>query len=225
MDNDVTANYADARRRGQDELRGFLLDAAGRLLTDEGPAALTMRRVAAEVGCSTTVLYTLFGGKDGLAAGLYREGFVRLRRRLDALPPEPDPVRRLLVLGAAYRDSALTDPHLYRVMFLGAIPGFVPGADARAGADAAFAPLVDAARACIDAGLLRAGDPSAVAEVLWAAAHGVVSLELGGLLPASEERFTAATRAAVAWFVSPGGALIPPGGAAGPVDQHAEGSP
>jgi AcrR family transcriptional regulator len=170
-----------------------------------------MRRVAAEVGCSTTVLYTLFGGKDGLAAGLYREGFVRLRRRLDASPPEPDPVRRLYVLGAAYRDSALADPHLYRVMFLGAIPGFVPDADARAGADAAFAPLIDAARESIEAGLLRPGDPSAVAEVLWAAAHGVVSLELAGLLPASGERFAAATHAAVAWF-------LPPGGAAGPVD-------
>ncbi len=171
-------------------MRAHLLDTAGRLLAEEGPAALTMRRVAAEVGCSTTVLYTLFGGKDGLAAGLYREGFARLRRRLDALPPGPDPVGRLLVLGAAYRASALADPHYYRVMFLGAIPGFVPDEDARAGCDAAFAPLVEAAHAGIEA----------------------------GLLPASDERFTAAARAAVSWFVSPGGA-------AGPLDHDLSGPP
>ena len=201
-------------------MRAHLLDAAGRLLAEEGPGALTMRRVAAEVGCSTTVLYTLFGGKDGLAAGLYREGFARLRRRLDALPPgpDPDPVGRLHVLGAAYRDSALADPHYYRVMFLGAIPGFVPDAAARAGADAAFAPLVDAARACVEAGVCRAGDPGTLATALWAAAHGVVSLEVAGLLPPSEERFVAVTHGAVAWFVSSDGA-------AGPLDRDLSGPP
>ena len=217
MSNDVTPNFADVRRRGQDVLRAHLLDVAGRLLAQEGPGALTMRRVAAEVGCSTTVLYTLFGGKDGLAAGLYREGFERLRRRLDALPPGDDPVERLHVLGAVYRESALADPHYYRVMFLGAIPGFVPDDEARAGCDAAFAPLIEAARACMDAALCRAEDPAAVAEVLWAAVHGVVSLELAGLLPASEERFHAVTHAAVAWFVSRSGAAGPaPDGGGGP---------
>lgn len=44
-----------------------------RLLTQEGSAALTLRRVATDAGCSTTVLYTMFGGKDGPAEALYRE--------------------------------------------------------------------------------------------------------------------------------------------------------
>ncbi|HJV74456.1 MAG TPA: hypothetical protein VJ654_09560, partial [Noviherbaspirillum sp.] len=45
-------------RQAQEDLRGKLrqgmLDAATRLLTDEGPAALTVRRVAEAVNCSTT---------------------------------------------------------------------------------------------------------------------------------------------------------------------------
>ena len=216
MSNDVTASFADVRNRGQNLMRAHLLDTAGRLLAEEGPGALTMRRVAAEVGCSTTVLYTLFGNKDGLATGLYHEGFARLRRRLDALPPGRDPLTRLHVLGKAYRDSALTDPHYYRVMFLGAIPGFVPDAGARASADAAFAPLVDAARECVDAGICRTGDPGAIAEALWAAAHGVVSLEVAGLLPVSEERFIAVTHGAVAWFLPSAEATRPANQDAGP---------
>ena len=200
------------RRHGQDALRAFLLDAAGRLLAEEGAGALTMRRVAAEVGCSTTVLYTLFGSKDGLAAGLYREGFERFRRRLAALPPAPDPMARLYAISAAYRESALAEPNYYRVMFLGAIPGYVPGDAALAAGAATFTFLIDAVRDCMDAGIYRPGDPVAVAEVLVAAAHGVISFELAGVFAPSEERYAAAGRAVIEWFVSPGGA-------AGPVDQ------
>ena len=206
------------RRRGQDALRGFLLDAAGRLLAEEGAGALTMRRVAAEVGCSTTVLYTLFGGKDGLAAGLYREGFERFRRRLEALPPGPDPLGRVHAISAAYRESALAEPNYYRVMFLGAIPGYVPDEAALAAGAATFTYLIDAVRDCMAAGVYRAGDPVAVAEVLVAAAHGVISFELAGVFAPSEERYTAASQAVIGWFVSPGGA-------AGPLDQGAGGPP
>jgi AcrR family transcriptional regulator len=201
MKNDVTPNMATVRQRGQDALRSFLLDAAGRLLADEGAGALTMRRIASEVGCSTTVLYTLFKNKDGLVSGLYREGFERFRRRIAALPPAPDPIQRVHDLAAAYRASALAEPNYYRVMFLGAVPGYAPSGEALAAGDATFAYLADAARACMDAGIYRPGDPYAVAQVLWSAAHGVISLELAGILQPDEERYRAATSAATEWFM------------------------
>lgn len=190
------------RQRGQDALRAYLLDAASRLLATEGPAALTMRRIAAEVGCSTTVLYTLFGNKDGVAAGLFREGFERFRRRLAGLPAGDDPIGRVRDLAMAYRAAALAEPQYYRVMFLGAIPGYAPSGEVLAAGDRVFDYLVDAARACMDAGVYRPGDPVAVAEVLWAAAHGVLSLELAGVLPPDEDRYRAATSAATEWFLT-----------------------
>lgn len=197
-------------------MRALLLDAAGRLLAAEGAGALTMRRVAAEVGCSTTVLYTLFGGKDGLAAGLYREGFERFGRRLAALPPGPDPLTRLYAISAAYRESALAEPNYYRVMFLGAIPGYVPDDAAVAAGAATFTYLIDAVRDCMDAGVYRPGDPAAVAEVLVAAGHGVISFELTGVFTPSAERYAAAAHAVIAWFVAPGAAAGPDDHGAGP---------
>jgi AcrR family transcriptional regulator len=202
MSNDVTPSFAEVRRRGQDELRRFLLDTAGRLLAEEGAGALTMRRVSAEVGCSTTVLYTLFGGKDGLAAGLYREGFARFRRRLEALPPNPDPLGRLRDISAAYRESALAEPNYYRVMFLGAIPGYRPDEAALAAGAETFGYIVDAVRGCIEAGVYRPGDPEQVAGVLWSVAHGVIAGELAGVLPPDESRYVIAGRAAIEWFVA-----------------------
>jgi AcrR family transcriptional regulator len=195
--------YARARDQGRAALRRALLDAAGRLLTDEGPGALTMRRIAAEVGCSTTVLYTLFENKANLADALYLEGFDRLRRTLEAVPRSGDPLADLRDLGRAYRASALANPSYYGVMFGRPIPGFVPPPESREQAGEALAILVRAVAACVGAGAFRAEDPRATAEVLWAAVHGAVSLELAGYVrdpAAAERRFETAAAAARAWF-------------------------
>jgi AcrR family transcriptional regulator len=196
--------YQVAQRSGQEALRRTLLDAASRLLLAEGPGALTMRRVAGAVGCSTTVLYTMFGGKEGLADALYREGFERLRRRLEAVAGD-DPLGRLAALGHAYRANALAERAYYGVMFQQAIPGFRPSAASLAAAGASLEVLARAVRAAMDAGALRPGDPQPVAEVLWAAVHGVVSLELAGHFPdpaTGADRYRSLASAAILPFRS-----------------------
>jgi AcrR family transcriptional regulator len=197
--------YQRAQRQGQEVLRRTLLDAASGLLLAEGPGALTMRRVAAAVGCSTTVLYTMFGGKEGLADALYREGFERLRRRLEATGNDPDPLGRLGALAHAYRDNALAEGGYYGVMFQQAIPGFRPSSESLAVAGASLHVLARAVGAAMEAGVLAPGDPQAVAEVLWAAVHGAVSLELAGHFPEPEaalDRFRTLASAAILPFLS-----------------------
>ncbi|MFD0660124.1 TetR/AcrR family transcriptional regulator [Thermocatellispora tengchongensis] len=68
----MTTAYEKAQLAGQNAVRTAILDAAIRLLADEGPAALTVRRISGDVGCSTKVIYTMFGGKDGLVEALWR---------------------------------------------------------------------------------------------------------------------------------------------------------
>jgi hypothetical protein len=56
----------------------------------------------------------------------------------------------------------------------------------------------------MDAGALVPGDPRVVAEVLWAAVHGSVSLELAGHFPdpaTAAERFQTLTGAAIGPFL------------------------
>ncbi|AZS75510.1 TetR/AcrR family transcriptional regulator [Streptomyces lydicus] len=175
--------YQDAQRAGQEAVRTAILDRAISLLVAEGPAALTMRRIATEVGSSTKVLYTMFGGKEGLADALYREGFARLRRAQERVPAAADPLTRLSNLGAAYREHALAEPAYYRVMFEQAVPGFRPSAEALAVAETAFEASTAAVAACIDSGVFRPGDAQEIAKILWAASHGAVSLEIAGHFP------------------------------------------
>jgi len=193
--------YGQAYAAGRQAVRRLVLDVASRLLEAEGPEALTMRRIAAEVGCSTSVLYTMFGGKSGVAEGLWREGFERLRQAMERVEAD-DPLGRLTALGHAYRSNALANRAYYAVMFQRPIPGFEPSAEAYADSLRPLHILVGAVADCLEAGVFRAADPTHVATVLWAAAHGAVSLELAGYEGAAdaEARFEDLLAAAAAWF-------------------------
>ncbi|MEU8800928.1 TetR/AcrR family transcriptional regulator [Spirillospora sp. NPDC048819] len=193
-----------AQRQGDEAIRTTLLDAASRLLATEGPQALALRRIAAEAGCSTTVLYRMFGGKAGLTEALYIEGFERFRRRLAAVPHDPDPRVHLRELGLAYRANALAERNYYGLMFGEPVPGFQPGEKALATALSAYMILEDAVAACAAAGLLIDAPPRHVAASFWAAIHGFVSLELDGHLPDADTVVDTLMRGASSgFFVTP----------------------
>jgi AcrR family transcriptional regulator len=193
--------YGQAYLAGRDAQRQLLLDAASAILQASGPDALTMRRIAAEVGCSTSVLYTMFGGKAGVAEALWREGFERLRAALEAVEGD-DPLTRLAAMGQAYRANALANPAYYSVMFARPIPGFEPSPEAYAESLRPLELLVDAVADCVTTGVFRTVDPAHIARVLWAAAHGSVSLELAGYEGAVDAASTYddLLAGAAAWF-------------------------
>jgi AcrR family transcriptional regulator len=166
-----------------DALRVRLLEQAVRTLSEDGPEGLRLRQLAADVGTSTTAVYSLFGGKPGLMAAVFDEAFARFGRRMAEIEYSGDPRADLLALGLAYRDSALAEPHFYQVMF-GPVGGvFEPGPESAERAWGTFRPLVDAVRRSIEAGRLRDVRPETIATSLWACVHGLVSLELRALLP------------------------------------------
>ncbi|HEX2529976.1 MAG TPA: TetR/AcrR family transcriptional regulator [Burkholderiaceae bacterium] len=185
-------------RQAQEDLRATLregmLEAATRLLTEEGPAALTVRRVADAVNCSTTLLYSLFGGKDGLANELYLEGFARLKAAFESFPTAQPSRKKVMYTGLArlkfyariYHDYARRNPSYYMVMFGDAIAGFVPPVESRQKAWESFAVLIEAFDECMQNGTLPSSNPTAAARLLWAAMHGVISLELKGFYLKSE---------------------------------------
>jgi AcrR family transcriptional regulator len=160
-----------------------LLEQAVRTLSEDGLDALSLRKLAAQVGTSTTAVYSLFGGKPGLLNAVYDEAFARFGQRLAEVGSSDDPAADLAALGTAYRESALAEPHFYQVMF-GPVGGAVePEPESVRRAEATFQPLLDAVRRAITAGVLRDEDPATIATALWATVHGLVSLELRSLLP------------------------------------------
>ena len=154
-------------------------------MATEGRVSLTLRRLAGEVGTSTMAVYTHFGSMEELRREVRREGFARLRASLAAVRETRDPMADLTLLGAAYYGTATAEPNLYRAMFL---DGPVDEADIDTGLDT-FMSLVKGVARCIEAGRFpEAGtaDPAELALDVWAITHGVVSLQLAGLLPAAQ---------------------------------------
>ena len=175
----VKAHTADLATR--------LVDEAGRILSTDGAAALSLRRLATATGTSTMAVYTLFGDKPGLLRAMYRAGFERLGETMRiAVDDAEEPLAALAELGYAYRRAALANPHLYDLMFGRPVATFDPEPAEKQVADATFRPLVEAVQRCLDSGVMVAADAERAAFHLWAVTHGMVSLELAGQLPGDE---------------------------------------
>jgi AcrR family transcriptional regulator len=196
--------YEVAREAGREALRDAILEAAAELVALEGASALTMRKLADHIGASTTVLYTLFDGKNGIVDAMVRSGHIILRERLEAIPASRAPMKRLAATAVVYREVALEDPARYQLMFGNALPGYQPSETTRTAVKESFDALATAIQQCIDAGALRpTTDARFAAELLIAAAHGAVSLELSGHFDEAtraDERFSAVTAAVVEPF-------------------------
>ena len=171
---ETQAEGADVRRR--------LLEAAALLIDEDGPDALTARRLAKQAGTSTMAVYTHFGGMPALVKEIVAEGFTRLDEHQATVPHTDDPLADLLALALAYRDNAMQNPHLYAVMFgATSLKGFtLAEEDMEIGLNS-FATLTDYVARAMEAGQLRRDEPARVAAQVWTAMHGYVMLELAGL--------------------------------------------
>jgi len=171
-------------RRDQDkrELREAILRTAAELLLAQGYEAFSLRRVAERLGYSATTIYLYFASKDDLVCAIVNDAFERLAQqmRLASGGAGGDPRRRLAALADAYLRFGLENPTSYRLMFLQR-PDFLMSC--RVGEQkpriAAVKQIVDeAVRAALAAGALPPGDVQGYSDLLWAQAHGVVSLAI-----------------------------------------------
>ncbi|MEZ5262584.1 MAG: TetR/AcrR family transcriptional regulator [Acidimicrobiia bacterium] len=159
------------------ELVPAVLEAAGRLLQDEGPDALSIRKIAAEAGVAPMSLYNHFGGKHGIVEALFRQGFEAMTAQLRAIEAS-DPLDRFRQGMRCYRRFALEHPAVYAVMFERLVADFEPGEAATAAANETFLELVGCLQQGMAAGAFADGDPVAAAQLVWGACHGMVALEL-----------------------------------------------
>jgi AcrR family transcriptional regulator len=81
------------RRLARDARLRQLLDAAWRVVREEGTEALTLGRLAEQSGVTKPVVYDHFGTRSGLLAALYQEFDARQTAIMDARPAKrPWPV-------------------------------------------------------------------------------------------------------------------------------------
>ena len=168
--------------------RRILIQSAIELLLEEGPAAVSLRRVATNAGMSTQMVYTLFGGKAGLFQAIYEEAFDRLDDAMTRAAEGLDhPQAQLVAMGMAYREFGLSHPTFYRVLFGRPVSEFSPPHAYEDRQRRAFTRMKDSIEACMALGIYaELYDAETITDVFWATVHGLVSLELSGYWSSSE---------------------------------------
>ena len=174
----------ERKSRQKAALREKILEAARRIVAREGFANLTMRRIADAIEYSPASLYLHFENRDEIAWELCFHGY---RQLLDSLLPYAtieDPLERLQAIGEGYVRFGMENAETYRLIFMEDpryttsvitrrdVNSDLPGAKTFSMLVGAFEQLKGRDR------IAKELDSRLLAEALWSAIHGIVSLKI-----------------------------------------------
>jgi AcrR family transcriptional regulator len=200
------------------DTRQAVIDATRQVLAGEGLKAVTMRRVAKEVGIAAPSIYRHFTDRDALVRAVMAEGSQLFASYMFKALAEPGPLEQLAATGARYLEFALDHETIFGLMF-GAW-GELSLAEHSPGHGEGTSPglqfLIDRVGACAP-GVRSREALMELALEQWAVVHGLASLYLhgGGRQKMSRQKWEAvssriirrsAERLASAWNGDAGGA-------------------
>ena len=173
------ARRSARKAKGDGHLRrAEILEAAERIFVAEGYEGATIRKIADEVGVSSTALYMHFQDKGAILLEICEATLKLLLERNRELAARPlDPVVRVRMMLDAYMRWGLQHPNAYALVFSGPPPAAAPlsegAADMGSQCYDTFAGVV---REVAAIGRLRTGTADSAAQALWMASHGVVAM-------------------------------------------------
>lgn len=181
MNTAATPARRSARKpKGDGHLRrAEILEAAERIFVAGGYEGATIRKIADEVGVSSTALYMHFQDKDGILLEICERTIRQLLVQNTEIASKPlDPATRVKMILGAYMRWGLQHPNAYHLVYVAQRQLLWPEgtADLSAQCYDIFAGVV---REIAASGRLRTGTADSAAQALWMACHGVVALRIG----------------------------------------------
>lgn len=161
--------------------RGEILQAAERIFLAEGYQGATIRKIADEVGVSSTALYMHFRDKDEILLEICDGAIEQLLAINVGISAQPiDAVARVRLMLDAYMMFALENPNAYQLVFCGpaGVLSEVKQQQTQALGDRCYDRFVSVVREIGASGRLRTGTVDSAAQSMWAACHGLVALLL-----------------------------------------------
>ncbi len=163
--------------------RDIVVAAARAMIAERGLDAVSLRGLSASLGVTAPALYAYVTDKRDLLRAVAEFEFGRLIEVFDAISGA-DPIARMRAYSRAYIDYAVSNPELFRTMFLfppemvlsGLVDDDLPIASKAF--ELPFGAITDA----IATGLLpETTDPLMAALTMWTATHGAADVLLLGL--------------------------------------------
>lgn len=171
--------------------RDRILGCACDLYLEHGLDGFSMRKLAKEVGVTAPALYRHYDGREEVLADVLREAHRTFSRYLYSALGAPSPQERFFAAGEQYLSFVIDHPRWYGMMHtapehlgMDRIPDDITALQA---ATSQF--WLDRVRECMEAGILREGDPMETSITMWAHAHGMVQLYHQRHLPVDADTF------------------------------------
>ena len=164
------------------DLKRALLDAALRLIDEEGLKAVTTRALARRLGVSHAAPAHHFRDREALLAEVAADGFRVFADALEAAArTEADPGSRLLTIGRVYVRFGIGHPSHLRVMFgRDTSTEHRPEERLVRESERAYRVLTDTVEALAATARGDSGPVDELAFVLWSLVHGMTMLWLDG---------------------------------------------
>ena len=160
------------------DLKNALIQAGIEIITQKGLNSLSLRSVAKKAGVSHSAPYAHFADKQALFAAIATAGHDRIKHKiLTIIENTPqDPVRQLVETAFVYLDFGMEQPDLFRLTFSDVIeqerdyPALVQITQEN------FSLIKEIVGRCCNAGAFSDDPADLLAQTLWSAVHGTVSL-------------------------------------------------
>jgi AcrR family transcriptional regulator len=174
----------ERREREKSETRDKILDAARELFSVHGYDGVSMRQVAEKIEYSPTAIYLHFADKKDLFKELCQEDFARLAAEFQKTPLPADSIERIKQIGRSNIAFGIQRPNHYKLMFMTPHPASeLDEADQEIQGNPevdAYALLMQTVHEALAEGRFRPelGNADLIAQTLWSAVHGVISLDI-----------------------------------------------
>ena len=132
----ASVDWREARRRSA---REAIVDAAWKLVREEGLAALSLRDLAKRAGITTPTVYAYFDSKNAIYDAMFARAATDFADRMSEPCADDDPAGVLADSARRFADFCTSDVARYQLLFQRTIPGFAPTPES-------FAPAVRALR-------------------------------------------------------------------------------
>ncbi len=168
------------RERRHDLTRQKILDAARKIILNQGLDGFSMRVLAEQIDYSPSAIYKYFDNKEEILQAIREESWAHTAaieaQTLAGNLPLP---QRLYAAGKAYLDYAEAYPEHYLLMF--SVPDESMGDASAIGVDARFSGLATLIQEGVESGDLKLPPgytPLMMAFQLWISVHGIAMLKL-----------------------------------------------
>ncbi len=207
----MTSAPRTARAIARRELTTAIVERARQQLADVGPAQLSVRQIARDLGMASSAVYRYFPSRDELLTALIIDAYDSVADAAEAAEtaiPRTDVAGRWMATCRAVRTWAVANPHEYALIFGSPIPGYAAPQDTIDPASRVALALLQIVVDGVAAGEIDAGDDPSMPRVVradfaelramaapgvpdavisrtllaWSALFGSVSLEMFGHL-------------------------------------------